>query len=144
MGRVININNPGKLRAHHMRTIAELLRHVLTKTALDDETKDMAALIVYALREISDATEVTCQAWEKRGYWMKAERFLREWRWTAETAADFEDVLRHEAWDLLPGLFADLFPRVADIDIKRTLRKPSLWNGAYGRLLAEDPRPLPY
>ena len=144
MGRVININNPGKLRNFHMRTIAELLRAVLTKPALDDETKDMAALIVYALREVHDSMEVTCQAWEKRGYWMKAERFLRDWRWTAETAADFEDVLRNEAWDLLPQLFADLFPRVAEIEIKRTLRKPELWNGAYQRLLAEVPRPLPY
>jgi hypothetical protein len=144
MGRVINVNNPGKVRKHHMRTIAEILRHITQKSEVDEEAKDMAAFIVYALREIDDGVEDTIKAWEKRGYWMKAERFLREWRWTTESAANIEDVLRHEAWDLLPRVMADLFPRISDIQIKRFLRKPSLWRGTYQRLMAEEPRPLPY
>ena len=75
---------------------------------------------------------------------MKAERFLREWRWAIETAANMDDVLRHEAFDLLPELIAELFPRFADIQLKRMLRKPETWQGAYQKLKATEPRPLPY
>ena len=37
---------------------------------IDDDAKDMAATIVYALREIEGGVEQTVTAWEKRDYWM--------------------------------------------------------------------------
>jgi len=101
-------------------------------------------MIVFLLREIHEGVEQSARAWEKRDYWMKAERFLREWTWTAEMAANMEDVIRNDAWDLLPELMADLFPRFADIQIKKMTRKPTLWRGAHQRLLAEPPSELPY
>ncbi len=66
---------------------------------------------------------------------MKAERFVRQWEWTVEAAANLEDVIRNEAWDLLPELLADLFPRFADIQIKTMTRKPDTWQGAYKSLV---------
>ncbi len=144
MSRVINVNSPTKIRNHHRRTIAEILRHLSLKQEFDAEAKDMAAFMVFALQEIYDVSETTATAWEKRGYWMKAERFLREWRWSIETAANMDDVMRHEAFDLLPELGAGLFHRFSDIQLKRMLRKPETWQGAYERLMATEPRPLPY
>lgn len=111
---------------------------------MDAEAKDMAALLVYLLREIDEGVEQTATAWEKRGYWMKSERFLREWSWLKEAAANVEDVLRHDALDLLPELLADLLPRFADIQLKSLLRKQELWRGAYARLMAEPPGQLPW
>lgn len=144
MSRVININSPTKIRNQNRRTIAEILRLLLQKQRVDEEARDMAACIVFALRTIDAGVQQTIAAWEKRGYWMKAERFLREWEWLAESAANLEDVLRHEAWDLLPELLADLFPRFADIQIKSQTRKADTWRGAYARLLAEPETPGPW
>jgi hypothetical protein len=104
----------------------------------------MASLIVFCLRDISVGVEQTVTAWEKRDYWMKAERFLREWEWTGEMAANLEDVIRHEAWDLLPELLADLFPRYSEIQIKTMTRKPDVWKGAYRELLAQPPSDPPW
>jgi hypothetical protein len=104
----------------------------------------MAALLVYLLREINEGVEQTVLAWEKRGYWMKAERFVRQWEWTAEFAANIEDVVRNAAWELLPELLADLFSRFADIEIKSMTRKPIIWQDAYQKLLAEPPGKLPF
>ena len=139
MSRVIRVNNPTTVRNRHRRTIAEMLRRLSQKPAVDEETKDMAAMLVFLLREIRAGVEQSAQAWEKRDYWMKAERFLREWEWTAESAANLEDVVREEAWDLLPELMADLFPRFADIQVKTMTRKPEMWQGAYQKLLEQPP-----
>ncbi len=144
MSRVINIDNPTKKRNKNRRTIAELLRRLSQKPEIDSEVKDMASTIVFALREITEGVEQTVVAWEKRDYWMKAERFVRQWEWTKEAAANLEDVIRHDAWDLLPELLADLFPRFADIQIKTMTRKPDTWLGAYERLLAEPAGELPW
>lgn len=144
MSRIINVNDPTKIRNNNRRSIAEILRHLSKKAAIDDEAKDMAATLVYLLREIYEGVEQSARAWEKRDYWMKAERFLRDWQWTKETAVNIEDVIRNDAWDLLPELLAELFPRFADIKIKTMTRKADLWRGNYQRLMAEEPSEFPW
>ena len=69
---------------------------------------------------------------------------MREWEWSREAAANLDDVIRHDAWDLVPELLADLFPRFADIQIKRMTYGPDTWADAQARLLAEPPLTLPY
>lgn len=144
MSRVINTDSPGKTRNRCRRTIAELLRRLSRKQEVDAEARDMAAAIVFKLREIEAGVEQTISAWEKRGYWLKAERFLRDWEWVPEAAANVEDVLRNEAWDLLPRVLAELFPRFADIEIKRLTRPGKVWRGKYDELMAEPPGPSPW
>ena len=144
MSRVINLNSPAKTRNRNMRTIAEILRRMSTKSSIDDETKDMTATLVFLMREIHAGVMVSVEAWEKRGYWMKADRFIREWEWTSEVAHNLEDVLRNSAWDLLPRLLAGLYPHTADIELKKLTRPPSLWNGGYQRLLDETPSESPW
>ena len=144
MGRVIHTETPTQVRNRHRRTIAEMLRRLMEKSTLDTESKDMAATLVYLLRDIQEGVEQSITAWEKRGYWMKAERFMRDWEWTIEMAANIEDVIRHDALDLLPELLADLFPHFSDIQIKTMTRKPTEWQGNYAKLLAEPPGKPPW
>ncbi|MCA9981209.1 MAG: hypothetical protein KDD89_10250 [Anaerolineales bacterium] len=142
MGRVINTNSPTKIRNYQRRTIAEMLTQLGQKQTVDEEAKDMVATIVFALRTLYDVAEETASAWEKRDYWMKAERFLRQWEWTKGMAANLEDVLREEAWDLLPQLMMDLFAQFSDVQVKSMTRKPDEWQGAYARLMAAEPNTL--
>lgn len=144
MSRVININNAARVRNQNLRTVAELMRRLGARADVDAEAKDMAAALVYLLREIHESADQTTRAWEKRGYWMKADRFLLEWEWAKEAAANLEDVLRHEAWDLLPRLLADLLPHAANQQVKNMTRSESAWQGAYERLLAEPPGESPF
>lgn len=144
MSRVIRVNNPTTIRNQHRRTIAEMLRLLGQKPRVDTEAKDMAAMIVLLLREIKEGVDQTAQAWEKRDYWMKAERFLRDWEWINESAANLEDVIRHEAWDLLPELLSDLFGHFTDVQIKKMTRDALEWRGAYRKLLTQPPNELPW
>ena len=137
MSRVINPNAPGKSRNYHMRTLAEMLRRLARKGEVDAETKDMLAAAVLILREIDAGVNISAEAWERRDYWLKADRFRIEWEWAKQAATDMEDVIRNEAWDLLPRLMMDLFPHFADIKIKRLTRKPDLWEGVYQQLMTE-------
>ncbi len=144
MSRIVNANNPTTIRNRNRRSIAEILRHLSQKSTIDNEAKDMAATIVFLLREIEEGVESSARAWEKRDYWLKAERFLRDWTWVKETAFNFEDVIRNDALDLLPELMADLFPRFVDIQLKTMTREPSLWRGAYQRLMESPPSEMPW
>jgi hypothetical protein len=100
MGRVINTNNPGKRRSAAMRTIAEILRRLgQHQGSINDDVRDMVAMIVFCLKEIDDTVIESIEAWEKRGYWQKADKFQVEWMWAEQSASRIERMLRGENWN---------------------------------------------
>lgn len=135
MSRVINTDSPGKRRNQLMRTAAELLRHLSQKPEIDEEAKDMLALLVFCLRQIDEGIDESARAWEKRDYWMKSEEFRQRWRWAGEMAAQLELIVAEQKWDQMPQMMIKLVPHFADITVNKFTRKPSLWKGAYERLL---------
>ncbi len=137
MSRVVNPDNPGKLRNQMMRTAAEILRHLSQKSSLDDETKDLTAQLVYCLRGVEDGIEASAIAWEKRDYWIKAEQLRQRWTWAGNSSARLENLIRNEQWDALPAMMVSLFGYFADIKITKLTRDSSAWEGAYQRLKSE-------
>jgi hypothetical protein len=138
MSRIIATETPGKTRNQLRRTIAEALRHLSQKSRMDEEVKDLSAIIVYCLHGMADTVDQTTEAWEKRDYYMKAERFREQWRWLEPMADQLSAAIYRERWNELPSVLAELMPYFADVKIKRMTRKPTLWRGAYERLMGED------
>ena len=138
MSRVITTERPGKVRNQYRRTIAEALRRLSQKPQLDDEAKDLAALIIFSLHGMANTVDQTIEAWEKRDYWMKAERFREEWRWLEPTTDELSAVIYEGKWDQLPAVLAQLMPHFADIKIKQMTRKPALWQGAYEKFMEKN------
>ncbi|MFH1038114.1 MAG: hypothetical protein V1789_05535 [PVC group bacterium] len=135
MARVINSNSPGKRRGHLMRTVAEIQRRLLRKQAVDEDVKDMLAMVVFCLREVGVTARETADAWDERGYWKKAADFESGWEWAGETSGTIEALLREENWDALPDLLISLAGRVSGIRINALTRKETLWEGCYRKLM---------
>ena len=134
MGRVINTSNPGTRRSQLRRTVAELLRNLMLKRLLDEEAKDMAATLVFSLRSIAETIEVSTVAWEKRDYFLKADRFRREWEWALPAAERLQRLILNDHWEQLPRELAALVPYFTDVHIAKMTRASSTWQGNYGRL----------
>ncbi|MFQ3565619.1 MAG: hypothetical protein SNJ59_01355 [Aggregatilineales bacterium] len=137
MGRVINPDSTGKQRNQLMRTIAELVRRLGQKTVVDDDAKDMAALLIYCLREIDQGIDTSAAAWEKRDYWMKADELRQRWAWAGEIADRLYSLILDERWDEFPAILVQLMPHISDIKITKFTRDESLWQNAHARLLLE-------
>ncbi|MBC8503858.1 MAG: hypothetical protein ISR58_17350 [Anaerolineales bacterium] len=75
MSKVINPNRPGKERDCLRKAVALALREMMKSPEHDDNMRDMAAFIALSLEAISETIETTVTAWEKRDYWVKADRF---------------------------------------------------------------------
>jgi len=135
MSRIIYTETPGKTRHHYRRSIAEMLRRLSQKDRVDQEAKDQAALIVLCLQGMADTVDQTIRAWEKRDYWMKAERFRRQWTWLDPMADQLGALIYQEQWHELPALLAKLAPHFADVTVKRMTRSPRVWQGAHQKLM---------
>ncbi len=140
MGRVINTNSPGKRRKAHMRTIAEILRHLMQTSSIDDSSKDMVAAVIYSLRAIDATIEESIVAWEKRGYWKKADDFQQKWWWCSLSATALENLVKSDNWQQIPEAMFKLFPHFSDIEIKKLTRDPNNWTGLYRKLMREKAR----
>ncbi len=134
MARVINTDSPGKRRGSLMRTVAELQRRLMKKTAPDDEVRDMLALAVFCLREIAATVRAAAEVWDERGYWKKAAAFENEWEWAQETADRIETLLKGEKWEEIPGVLVLLAGKTSAIEVTKFTRKPELWKGCRLRL----------
>lgn len=138
MGRVVNTDSASAERNRLRRTIAEALRLLGQKQTIDDEARDLAALIVYSLRGIAQGVDTSATAWEKRDYYMKADRFRLQWAWVEPMARQLEVILVRQRWDDLPTALALLLPRFSDIKLTKMTRTSDLWAGCYDRLRKED------
>jgi hypothetical protein len=132
--RIIATESVGQQRHKLRRTIAEALRRLATKQTFDQESLDLAALIVFSLRRLEQGVDQTATAWEKRNYYLKADRFRLEWEWLDDTAYSLETALLLGNHDRVPEILASLFPRFADITVARYTRSSKLWEGCYQRL----------
>ncbi len=135
MSRVVQTASVGRERSQHRRTIAEALRRMVRKTSFDRESQDLAALIVFSLRGIERGVEQTATAWEKRDYFLKADRFRRQWAWVQDTAFELETALLLGQFDNIPPILGRLIPQFSDITVSRYTRSPDLWQGCYQRLV---------
>jgi hypothetical protein len=137
MGRVINTNNPGKRRNSFMRTAAEILRRLSQQKEIDDETKDMVAMLIFCLRGIDTTVEESIRAWEKRGYWKKADDFQQKWWWSSLMQTSLDKLVKDGDWDKMPEMMIKLFPHFADVKINKMTRNPKEWEGTYQKLMEE-------
>jgi hypothetical protein len=139
MSRVVKLDGPGKTRNQHMRTAAEVIRLLGQKTALDDEARDMAALLVFCFQQINNGIDDSALAWEKRDYWVKAEQFRARWSWAGRAASELEQIVLNDTWEQLPAFIAKVLPQFKEIKIIKLTRTSTLWRGAYEKLISEHP-----
>lgn len=137
MSRITYIDGtPTQQRNAIRRTIAEILRRLMEKKAIDAESKDMLSFIVFGLRSMDQSIDSSATAWEKRDYYVKADQLRREWLWLPDTANRLEVMIRSNDWATMPIELASLASRFSDVRISTLTKSPTLWQGAYKKLLA--------
>ena len=82
MSRVINSESAGKDRTRLTKVVVIAIRELLRQKEPSDLSRDLIACILMSLDGIYETVDASVEAWEKRGYWLKADRFRMDWQWT--------------------------------------------------------------
>ncbi len=134
MSRVVNPDGVGKQRNQLLRALTLALRALATRAQVDDEARDLAAFMALALNEIHETIDVTCRAWEKRDYWLKADQFRRDWAWAGQNAEKIERVVLGDQWQDMPLLMAGLSKHLEKVTLPKRNTLGTPWLGAYAQL----------
>lgn len=134
MGRLINPESAGKERTQLSKAIVLAVRELARQREITNETKDLTAFIALALKNIAEGIDVSVAAWEKRGYWVKADRFRMEWLWSGQYADKMKTAILAEDWGTVAMLSAQTAQKFGKIVVSQNHRLGKPWVGAYEQL----------
>jgi hypothetical protein len=137
MSRVYNPDSAGKERNTLTRGVVLALRELMKQQGTDDLTKDLAAFVVLSLDEISQTIEASVGAWEKRGYWVKADKFRLEWEWAGQYAKTMRDALLKDDWATVAMTSAKVAQKLGKVTVPERHRLGTPWVGAWKKLKAQ-------
>jgi hypothetical protein len=131
LSRVINPDSVGKERTRLSKSIVLCVRELARQREVTPESKDLAAFIALALQSIADGIDVSVAAWEKRDYWVKADRFRMEWLWAGQYAAKMKDAVLADDWAAIAMLMPQVAQKFSKIEVSDNHRLGKPWVGAY-------------
>jgi len=133
LSRVINPDSAGKQRNQLVRRVALASRELLRQPEPNDQTRDMGIFIVLSLDTIAETIDSTVTPWEKRDYWVKADRFRMEWSWAKKYADKMREALFLEDWGEVAMIVVQVAQKLGHIKISTKHRMGKPWEGAWIR-----------
>lgn len=134
MSPLINPESAGKERTQLTKAIVLAVRELAKQTDVTNDARDLAAFIALALKTISEGIDVSVAAWEKRGYWVKADRFRMDWMWTGQVADKMKSAVLTEDWGTVAMLSAQIAQKFNKIVVSENHRLGKPWVGALAQL----------
>jgi hypothetical protein len=134
LSRVINPEGAGKDRTRLVKSIVLAMRELMRQAEPNEHSRDLAAYIALALLEINETVESSVAAWEKKGYWVKADRFRMEWMWTDSLGKQMREAVLGDDWATIAMSVAKLGGKLNNVDVPVRHRLGAPWVGAYSHL----------
>ena len=134
MSRVINPESAGKERTTLTKSVVLAVRELAKQTGINDTTYDLAAYIALALESIAATIDVSVAAWEKRDYWVKADRFRMDWAWAGALGAKMRTAILSEDWATVAQVSVQAGMKLSKIEVSPNHRLGTPWVGAYKKL----------
>jgi hypothetical protein len=134
MSRVINPESASRLRTQLVQSVSLALRQLVQSTELDDEARDLAAFIAIALDEIYSSIDSSVSAWEKRGYWIKADRYRMEWSWTEQYSSEMRAAVLAGDWMGIGTAAMKVANKLSSVTVAQRNRLGTPWVGAWERM----------
>ncbi|PKN94237.1 MAG: hypothetical protein CVU44_07510 [Chloroflexi bacterium HGW-Chloroflexi-6] len=134
MSRVINPDSAGKERTQLSKGIVLAIRELARQEEPGPESRDMAAFIALALANITEGIDVSVLAWEKRGYWVKADRFRMDWLWASTYADKMKAAVLADDWATIAITMTQVAAKLSKVNVPAGHRLGRPWVGAWKKL----------
>jgi hypothetical protein len=129
--RIIKINGVGKQRKKLTREVVLAIRELMRLEEVNTQTRELAAFIALNLEAIYQTIDLTVAAWEKRDYWVKADRFRMEWAWSGKLAGEMGEAIRKDDWQAVALISAKAAQKLNKVQVPQRHRLGEPWHGAW-------------
>lgn len=134
MSRIIKLNGVGKQRKKMTREVVLSIRELMQQEEVDEQTRDLASFICLTLEQIHQTIDITVAAWEKRDYWVKADRFRLDWAWSGTYAEEMKQAIFNDDWEAVAIISAKVAQKLNNVHVPKRHRLGEPWHGAWKEL----------
>jgi hypothetical protein len=134
LSRIINPESAGKERGRLSKAVVLAVRELMKQTEANEQMRDLAAFIALALEEIAESIEPSLEAWEKRGYWVKADHFRLEWEWCGRLGSKMREATLAENWADVAQLSVQAAQKLGNVKVAKNHRMGTPWVGAWAKI----------
>ena len=117
-----------------MKAMVIALREMGKQNSFTDETRDLAAFLAAALETVAETVERSVEPWEKRGYWLKADRFRMDWAWVYPLARQMKKAVLEDDLAAIAQSAATLGGKLKEVEVPAKHRLGQPWLGAWEKL----------
>jgi hypothetical protein len=140
MSRVIRTQAAHRDRSKVLRLMATALR-AASGPLRPAEEWDLPAFLERCLEELAESVDSSAAAWEKRGYWVKADRFRQEWAWTTSLGSTLSDALDNPDLEKARAVGLEIATRLKGVRPLSSLSASRPWLGSRERRNGNPHRP---
>ena len=138
MSRIVRSGSAGKDRILLEKGIVLAIRELAKQSGMDETTRDLLAFIALSLKTIGETIDESVAAWEKRGYWVKADRFRMEWMWAGRFGDDMKRAIITENWTEVAHITGQLTQKLSTVKIPQRNRLGTPWIGSHKKLVSPN------
>lgn len=133
MSRVIRVETAHRARQRVLQGMSLALRRAASPSLDLSEQRDLLAFLDLSLVELGRSIDETSAAWEKRGYWLKADRFRQDWEWTERLGRNLSSALASDNLEAATGTGIELATHLRHVRIPAALSAARPWQGAWDK-----------
>ena len=131
MSRIVAAETGAIRRSRILNGMAQALRAVAQRPDVSEaEAHDVLAFLALSLTELNESVDGTARAWERREYWLKADRFRSDWSWVARILTRLEAALLQGNLPQAQACGMELASLLADRPLRRSKAGAKPWRGA--------------
>jgi hypothetical protein len=139
VGRIVRTESGATRRQRILSAMAQALRAVAQRSDVSDgETREVLAFLALSLSELSESVEETAAAWERREYWLKADRFRLEWAPIQAVYGRLDLALRAGDLSQARSSGTDLARLLAEKRLRPLKSSSTPWRGAWDAWLQKS------
>jgi hypothetical protein len=132
--RLIKTGSAGKDRVLLEKGIALAIRELARQPEMNEVTRDLLAFIALSLLSIGETIDTSVAAWEKRGYWIKADHYRMEWSWASRFGDAMKQAILTEDWGEVARITGQVTQKLSTVKIAQRNRMGTPWMGSYKKL----------
>jgi hypothetical protein len=127
----INKDTASKERNIRIKHVLLAIRELNQMGEINDKTRDLVAFIAINLSEIHNGIDASVVAWEKRGYWVKADKYRMDWMWTKNISDKLTKALSNDNFADVIASLPVIFSKLETTTLAKSAKLPDEYVGAY-------------
>lgn len=137
MSRVIRPQSAARIRSKLLQSLAHAIAADHENELAKSERRDVLTFVVQILEEIASSVSATTGTWEKRGYWVKADRFMLEWSWVTAVREPLIRALEQSEMPSPTVLYRGFNRHLSEIEVPARMQRTKPWAGAWSQRKAK-------